>query len=435
MARYSRAWPGALALACAAALALAPGATARATVCDIVGTPGPDVLNGTSAGEVICGLGGDDILRGGGGRDRLIGGRGRDTIIGGRGRDRLIAGPGRDLALARGGGPDRVICGPGRDQARSGRGDRHRSCERRSRRPWAGPLTRARKDRDHAARGSDCDTRALAASLSVSGCSVLFADQSTDPDHRRLWGSHDCERRERVRRPTGGADPHSDSNGRPPADDRFRRLRAIDGDDVWGQRCEIGANDHRTSPTALYGPGERRLTFTSFRVPRTLPLSLSRWQVVMQMKQSQPSANGGGTPVLALNVYAGRWRLHQSTSTGPSGLTREIWSAPAEPGVWARFAFDVTYSSDPDRGSVRIYADLNGDGDAADTGEQSPRIRTYTLKRETAGGTDDGIAPGEPIPSHLRVGMYNAPSIDCPPPSGCSVDVDNVQVVDAKPSR
>ncbi len=52
-----------------------------------------------------------------------------------------------------------------------------------------------------------------------------------------------------------------------------------------------------------------------------------------------------------------------------------------------------------------------------------------TLKRETTGGTDDGIAPGESIPSHLRVGIYHNPAIACPPPSGCSTQVDNVQVV------
>ena len=52
------------------------------------------------------------------------------------------------------------------------------------------------------------------------------------------------------------------------------------------------------------------------------------------------------------------------------------------------------------------------------------------MLKETDGpnGTSDGYGPGDTIPDHLRAGIYHNPSISCPPPSGCSVDVDNVQV-------
>jgi hypothetical protein len=57
-------------------------------------------------------------------------------------------------------------------------------------------------------------------------------------------------------------------------------------------------------------------------------------------------------------------------------------------------------------------------------------MRTYTLKREIRGGGRDGIAPGKSIPSHLRAGLYHDEGYSCPESSGgCSVDVDNVQVV------
>ena len=74
-------------------------------VCDIVGTPGNDVLRGTPKDDRICGFGGDDVLvggdgwdelRGGAGNDRLIGGRGRDALLGEDGADRLFGGVGRD---------------------------------------------------------------------------------------------------------------------------------------------------------------------------------------------------------------------------------------------------------------------------------------------------------------------------------------------------
>jgi hypothetical protein len=146
------------------------------------------------------------------------------------------------------------------------------------------------------------------------------------------------------------------------------------------------------------------------------------------MKQAQPAANGSGTPVLALRAYNGRWALMQSSSNEMSSDSREIWSAPATSEQWTRFAFDVHFSQDPSQGSIAVYVDLNGDGDAADPGEQGPTMNTYTLKREISGGGDDGIAPGDSIPSHLRTGIYHSPAIACP--RGCSVDTDNVQVVD-----
>jgi hypothetical protein len=81
---------------------------------------------------------------------------------------------------------------------------------------------------------------------------------------------------------------------------------------------------------------------------------------------------------------------------------------------------------------VRLYLDRNGDGDSRDAGERSPKFTTHTLKYETAdpdGQDDDALSPGDSIPSHLRIGLYHDPAIACPAPSGCSVEVDNVQVV------
>ncbi|MGH2980504.1 MAG: hypothetical protein ACRDKV_00480, partial [Solirubrobacterales bacterium] len=101
-------------------------------------------------------------------------------------------------------------------------------------------------------------------------------------------------------------------------------------------------------------------------------------------------------------------------------------------GVWTRFAFDVLYSQDPDRGRLQVSVDLNGDGDFDDRGERTLVIRTNTLKAETTGDGDDGLAPGDPIPSHLRAGVYHNPLIPCPPPRGCSIGIDNVQVLESQ---
>jgi RTX calcium-binding nonapeptide repeat (4 copies) len=66
------------------------------------GTPGPNVIVGTTRRDVIAGLGGNDKIRGLAGNDVLCGGAGRDKLIGGGGRDRLLGQAGRDVCK---GGP------------------------------------------------------------------------------------------------------------------------------------------------------------------------------------------------------------------------------------------------------------------------------------------------------------------------------------------
>jgi hypothetical protein len=266
-------------------------------------------------------------------------------------------------------------------------------------------------------------------------CPLVREDTAGPADPVPVWGQLDCQALSRHQHQwiaTDG-DLHTTGNGRVQTDLSYRRITVLDTDNVWGERCELGRNEHRSGYTprtfVLYREGQHRVTFMSLRLPGNFPLAANSWQVVAQMKQTQPSANGGGTPVLSLEAHSGRWRLMQSTSSGASSSTRELWSTPARTGTWTRFAFDVRYSQNPLLGFVKVYVDLNGDGDSLDSGEQSPGFHTYTLKREITGGSStDGIAPGESIPSHLRAGIYHASTIPCPAPVGCSTEIDNVQV-------
>jgi hypothetical protein len=267
--------------------------------------------------------------------------------------------------------------------------------------------------------------------LVADGCPLLFVDTAASADPEPIWGAIDCEHADRQERVNEDGDPHVTATGAVQGDESYRRLQVRDGDDFFGERCELGRNDHRHGPTALYREGDRRATFASYRLPEGYPLASERWQVVMQIKQSYPSDNSGGTPVLELEAKRDRWRLLQSNKPGRSSASRELWSAPAERGIWTRFAFDVLYSKKKGKGLIRAFADLNSDGDAADEHERSPKIETFTLKRETGGSNDDGLKPGETIPSHLRVGIYHDPAIDCGE-STCAVEVDNVQVVNSR---
>lgn len=240
------------------------------------------------------------------------------------------------------------------------------------------------------------------------GLSVLREDPGANPDPIPLWNSIDAQTTSRHQHfTTGGPD------GGP-----FRRMTVQDGDNVWGERAELGYNSRMNGLGApwgtffLYDEGDRRVTETSMRLPSDFPISQNKWQVVMQMKQTGPSANSGGTPVLALEARGGRWVLTQSDSAGASSNTHELWSTPATLGVWTRISLDVTYSPNPSAGKVQITV-----GDVA-----SPTFTTYTQKYELS-PPGQGLNPGDAIPSHLRMGVYHDPSLP-----GTHVDFADVRV-------
>jgi Ca2+-binding RTX toxin-like protein len=88
----------------------------------IVGTNGPDILNGTPFGDTMFGLGGSDIINGGGGNDFLCGGAGSDLINGGPDNDTIDAGSGTDTANGDAGN-DNIKGDAGSDLITGGTGD------------------------------------------------------------------------------------------------------------------------------------------------------------------------------------------------------------------------------------------------------------------------------------------------------------------------
>ena len=108
------------------------------------------------------------------------------------------------------------------------------------------------------------------------------------------------------------------------------------------------------------------------------------------MKQAQPAANGGGTPVLALQrlAVAGRWL--QSNSNGLSSDSHEIWSAPASASSGPGSPSMSTTPRTRTRARSRSYVDLNGDGDAPTRVSRAPddAAPTRSSARSTGGGVD-----------------------------------------------
>jgi hypothetical protein len=256
--------------------------------------------------------------------------------------------------------------------------------------------------------------------INLPECPEVASDTAAKAGVSDFWGKIECALSSRSAFVLDGGDGHVAASGEPQGNSSFRRLTVIDGDDYYGERCELGENS-TSGPTAFYREGDHLVTYFSERLPSNFPINADHWQTVMQMKQAQPSHDANTGPALELEVHSGKWHVVNAWHT--------VWTFPARRGVWTRFAWNVVYSKSAATGRLQVSADLNGDGDFNDPGERSPVIHGATLATEIPGYGGDGIAPGAGIPSHLRMGIYHDPAIPCPAPNGCSVDVDNVQVL------
>lgn len=238
-------------------------------------------------------------------------------------------------------------------------------------------------------------------SSTTASAALLRTDPMTNPDPVPLWGQLQAVSSSRYQQfDTGG----------PKNSPAFRRLTVQDGDDFFGERTELGANESRfglggpDGTFYLYQQGTTRTTKWFMRLPTSFPINTSDWQVVQQMKQTQPyvASSPPSSPILSVEARDGRWNLMTNGNV--------LWAGPtARLGKWIKFLETVTYSST--NGSVQITID----------GVASPTFNVQTLAYATQAG--DGYNVGDPIPSHLRIGIYHNPVI-----AGTHVDIADVEV-------
>ena len=260
--------------------------------------------------------------------------------------------------------------------------------------------------------------------MTLPGCDVIYDDTSAEASPTKDWGRLQCVEQSRYSWVTSGGDTHVTASGAPQGNEDFRQMTTMDGDEFWGERCELGEDDWRTGPTAVYHEGDHYVTYISERLPSNFPLATKDWQTVMQMKQTQPGNGGGEAPQIEMEAREGRWVIVDNWE--------ELWSFPASANAWTRFAWNVYYSKNSNEGWIQVSADLNGNGSFEDPGERSPVFHVATLKTEIPGPIADAghSAVAQAMTGHLRAGIYHDPEIPCPPATGgCSVQVDNVQIV------
>lgn len=212
----------------------------------------------------------------------------------------------------------------------------------------------------------------------LTGLSKQFSDDCSVPDPVASikWCLYSAQRKDGVESSTQY--PHNATELAPgrfqqlmsggPNNKPYYRFYAPQGDNMWtpgtSGRSELGypkgspGNEpsHPGPPGAFFFyEGRHHVIMFSTRLPSPWDVNAGSWRVLHQWKQNEWVDTGGVSPCLALEQRAGNYIL--TNFGGPI-----IWSMPATAGVWVNWAFDITFSSDPAKGKVKVYADTNLDG-------------------------------------------------------------------------
>jgi polysaccharide lyase-like protein len=198
------------------------------------------------------------------------------------------------------------------------------------------------------------------------------------------WANYSCENGSRVQQVASPA-----AQGK-----HAYKIELRDGDDSWGERCELGNGNPTRNGFPLFHEGDERWISFQVYLPDDYPIDARSWNVFFQQKQ----LGSMGTPVISMEVQRGRFILMNSNNNGVSGDTVEQWNGPATRNRWIRFTVHTKFSPDDNVGSIELFGDLDGEGMKL----LMPARHTHTMKQ-------DG---GKAVPVHARIGMYRDPSIN-----------------------
>jgi Polysaccharide lyase len=173
------------------------------------------------------------------------------------------------------------------------------------------------------------------------------------------------------------------------------RLEVRDGDDFFGERCELGQANPRRPGFPLFAEGDERWISWQVYLPTNFPRSASAFQAIAQWKQM----GGLGTPALSMAVKGGQFQVDSSDSNvdgNAAMIARSVGAAPAD--RWVQFTLHIKFSPDPNVGFVELFGDLDGNGQRL----LLPLVHIWTMKRDDNGNT---------VNSHARIGIYRDPII------------------------
>jgi hypothetical protein len=224
-------------------------------------------------------------------------------------------------------------------------------------------------------------TAAVATTASARTLAVADAEHSLNKE----WASYSCAERSRVK--------HVAS---PNAQGRYAwELALRDGDDSYGERCEIGMGNPGAPGFPLFDEGDDRWISFQVYLPDDYPIDTPNWQLFFQIHQQ----GDGGCPPISLGVEDGKFKLFKSSRNTYVMDTREMWDGPAQRNRWVKFTLHIKNSTDPSVGFVELFGDLDGQG-----------VKTLLDKTMTHTMTKNTNGRGAMI-NHARVGIYRNPAI------------------------
>jgi hypothetical protein len=171
-------------------------------------------------------------------------------------------------------------------------------------------------------------------------------------------------------------------------------LTVRDGDNSWGERCELGHGNPGRSGFPLFRAGDE--TWMSFQVylPDNYPINTPHWNVFFQIHQE----GDGGCPPITLQVVNGQFKLFNSARRTYVTDTVEKWHAPAQRNRWTKFTIHMKNSTDDNVGFVELFSDLEGQGMKL----VMPKTYMHTMTAR---------ADNSAMINHARIGIYRNPAI------------------------
>lgn len=254
--------------------------------------------------------------------------------------------------------------------------------------------------------------RALFLSLAITTLTALggtaqaeirFANTGDKPDEWAAWSCEDRNRWSQTAPFQFGVDPQ-----------RYYWINLFDGDDSYGERCELGMGNTSASnirrvggPRALFHQGDDLYIGFKYRLMPGFAFCTSCASVpnegglIQQIKQ----LGSCGTPALGVVVTRTGAVVRNSDTADCSGGMHTITSWTGDPYRTNYVLQRVVFSTNPSIGRVDTYADV-GDGNGM---VLRGAVQTHTQKSPTdhpAGACEESTPC-----SHLRVGLYRNPNI------------------------
>jgi hypothetical protein len=238
------------------------------------------------------------------------------------------------------------------------------------------------------------------------------------PDNNE-WVDYSCQDRSRF----------AQVSDRVAQGDRAYRIEVRDGDDSYGERCELengNTSARRLHYQVLFHEGQEAwiafqtylpldFSFADAGAPVSFP---NDGGLITQIKQ----LGSCGTPALGIVSSRTVFALRNSAAAHcESGSMRSLWKVPMVMGRWVKWLQHIRFSPDPRVGFIASWYDPDGLGlrpipPTLDLGHRVIGNRIYTHTQKAPTGHPEPACPADDVCSHARIGIYRDPDV-----SGTSV--------------